>query len=93
MPTHMNVRAIRLRLKAMIHCRCLIDDHCLRELTQLEYALMVSAVTRLQALRRLRSISRCPCYFASHCIETLCDTTDQLSADLRAERAARRKAA
>jgi hypothetical protein len=94
----MTVRALMYRLRAMEHCTCRIDAHCLGELKRLQYGLRVGVFDtgwsrgRLYVLRQLRVIQRCPCYFATHCIETLCETSTQLSEALRAERAARRAA-
>lgn len=88
----MTVRQIRYALRAMEHCTCLIDPHCLEEIRRLQHGLRVSALSRLQVLRSLRAMQRCPCYFASHCIETLCELVDKLSLALREERARRRVA-
>lgn len=96
----MTTREIRFTLRAMAHCTCRIDAHCLRELERLQTALVVSGgyvgapggLLRLQVLRALRVVQRCPCYFATHCIETLCDLADRLSFALRSERKDLRKA-
>ena len=87
----MTARALRYQIRAMEHCTCRIDEHCLAELRRLQFGLQTSVLSRLQVLRSLRAMQTCPCYFASHCIETLCETADQLSAALRQERAARRQ--
>jgi hypothetical protein len=86
----MRPRAVRYQLRAMAHCTCRIDAHCLGELERLQSGLQTSILTRLQVLRSLRSMQRCPCYFATHCIETLCTLVDGLSLALRTERSGRK---
>lgn len=87
MTTHAVIRTLR----AMEHCTCRIDPHCLGEMRRLQHGLRCGILSRLQVLRSLYSVQRCPCYFATHCIETLCDLVEKLSRALRKERAARQQ--